>query len=847
MSKSVEDLLQEVHAIFHELGNDVVNLANINRSDLIDNSGLQVLIKNFRAVYDETAERLNSPTLSIATLGTTSAGKSTIVNALIGRKVAPILNDEMSGGVLRLQVAKQSKLIIKGDESKNQNSKKKRRKSKKSGQKNQTTHPWEAGEWIDLSDGELYERLKFVMSSYLETRSTANCPAPDITVLGELLPANNRFLLGLPSGIDIEFVDLPGLKSVNDATNLRVIQSEFKKSCCLVALDYGQVDEKHRQALLKELRDVVYGIMGVSNIENSDQEAKIASIIFVLNKVDLRNSDDRPLDEQIEKLQKEIKKELSLKELPQIIPFSAQLLYYAQCAWGAGSLEKPSSINPQHRLEYLRSMFDDCIKIIKQKRRSSRELKSYFSDIEDNIENGEEIDDETMRKILQHAMEWSGGQQLWDTLRQRIDASFAELVLLPTLRPLLLSLDVLLSQVSLQIKNSIHEKSEEINKLLQDLNDRQSEISTLIKKTQRNTEGRVHETIESLNYTDLVMEQNEAIDNRKSVVNYKKLIASVAQVRDDLNCDVIIPVEDALGNSTAAHDLEDQLEENISSFHAKEIARAYDKVEKIQKDFSHRAESRCFYQKVKMNDKNACQQLEEAEKRYRNLCAVIRDALVKQAELSIQKQCESLIKTVQGFANEQSDDILSSITEIFPDLESVLRTEFEQVIQSNLPQLPEKFFDLSPQSIKTATQTKQEKVGQKTVQESYTKTVFFFFQVKKTRPVTKPVYEDIDYQELELPDNDAMVDQWREGIANGESAIWEVFREWIQNHLRNLNHEFTDATDRAINLSKNSIESRKRVKEYELEEFKQYWLTVEKRKEKLAQCQQRLQQLLLGE
>ena len=38
----------------------------------------------------------------IATIGTTSSGKSTIVNALIGRRIAPIEAGEMSGGVLTL-------------------------------------------------------------------------------------------------------------------------------------------------------------------------------------------------------------------------------------------------------------------------------------------------------------------------------------------------------------------------------------------------------------------------------------------------------------------------------------------------------------------------------------------------------------------------------------------------------------------------------------------------------------------------------------------------------------------------------------------------------------------------
>ncbi|MCW6037144.1 dynamin family protein [Spirulina subsalsa FACHB-351] len=111
MAQSVEELFTEVRKLFREIGNSIVQLAGIEHSDIADNSAVLSLIDEFRPVFDQTKERLDHPTLSIATLGTTSSGKSTIVNALIGRKIAPILNDEMSGGVLRIKSGEQSVLI----------------------------------------------------------------------------------------------------------------------------------------------------------------------------------------------------------------------------------------------------------------------------------------------------------------------------------------------------------------------------------------------------------------------------------------------------------------------------------------------------------------------------------------------------------------------------------------------------------------------------------------------------------------------------------------------------------------------------------------------------------------
>ena len=73
------------------------------------------------------------------------------------------------------------------------------------------------------------------------------------------------------------------------------------------------------------------------------------------------------------------------KEPPDILPFNARLLYYAQCAWGSGSLQEDSQVAPAARLKLLEAMFQDCAGTIQQYMRSDRALRKQ-KDIEVEFE-----------------------------------------------------------------------------------------------------------------------------------------------------------------------------------------------------------------------------------------------------------------------------------------------------------------------------------------------------------------------------------------------------------------------------------------------------------------------------
>jgi len=110
MSYQVDELLQNVREAFVKFEQSTYHLASSHPS-IFDDKDFSDEYQKLRFVFDEARSRLERPRLVVATFGTTSAGKSTIVNALVGRRIAPIENGEMSAGILKICPNPFSRLI----------------------------------------------------------------------------------------------------------------------------------------------------------------------------------------------------------------------------------------------------------------------------------------------------------------------------------------------------------------------------------------------------------------------------------------------------------------------------------------------------------------------------------------------------------------------------------------------------------------------------------------------------------------------------------------------------------------------------------------------------------------
>ncbi|MBE9112453.1 dynamin family protein [Nodosilinea sp. LEGE 07298] len=548
---SVEALLNAARKELQSLGESVERLAQ-GYPEVFEASDLALRLDGFRAAHQEATERLKTPRLSIATIGTTSSGKSTIVNALIGRKLAPIDASEMSGGVLTFLHAGESRVVVEQTEG----------------------SVWETGAWTAQTDEEIYNRIRnAVMHPYHEERKKRSLAAPIVTVSSSLLPANDAQLIGIPSGVEIEIIDLPGLKSVQDKTNLTVIQDRVKKSFSLVALDYMQVDDEHRGALLIELSKVVDAMGG--RAENA--------MLFILNRVDQRGADDNEISHRIQQLKKEIKDKLKLSEVPEVIAFSARPLYYAQCAWGSYPLNEESITLPQNRNQFINSLFNDCFNFIWQKTADDTELMQWFLSLAAQLKSGTDISEHDLRRVLKYMYEWSGAKELYQALNARIAKSWPEIILAPILLQSIQRCSLLTDSIETFCQARKIQSKAEVKAACGEIENTRKSLKKIIKQTEQEFQKELKDILDRLkegtrtgSIDAEIQIEKQAKTNKWS--GLKDLERAVKEVEIDLVDNLIIPVRDALKSKSSAFELEDRLQSYVGSVYANDIARAYDLV-----------------------------------------------------------------------------------------------------------------------------------------------------------------------------------------------------------------------------------------------------------------------------
>jgi len=683
----------------------------------------------------------------------------------------------------------------------------------------------------DAPDEDLYTHIRDrVMLPYHEKRKLKELPAPQITVLGSLLPVDDSSLLNLPNGVNIEFVDLPGLKSVQDRTNLKVIQKRVNKAFSLVALDYGQVDEQHRKELLGELKKVVKYLQGRTD-----------SMIFILNRVDLRNRGDLPLEERIAKLQLEIQKILSLPKLPDIIPFSSLFLYYAQCAWGTNSQSEDSQVSANKRSQFLKDMFADCAGTIKQRTQGNRQLKNWFRDIEDGLEEGQSIDDETMRQILQYALDWSGGDQFWNCLRERLSESFPMLVLTPILMGVLESYKALSSSLDTITQTRKLKTKEQVEEQRRYITQRRKELSSKIKQTYDDFRQDIDQTIEDLKKSDPnTVGDLVAKFQRKGLKGFQSLVDAVREVEEDLTISIMLPVRDALKKNSPLHELEEKLLKVINPLLTKEITKAYDIASRRLSSFAKSPSKLC--KEVREDDQKALEALAVDERSVLKLYQAVRDAMSARAEFMLQAQSKKFEGAVQSLVYEKIYQLIvfcQSNVLIF-SLDEAIISGFRQNISATPLTLPdEKLFDL-PKPIKQNKKDKREKIGTKQETEYY-ESGSCFFKETKSRQVERDVMGNISYRELVLPNFDGMAEQWSSGVTKGKKDLWNSLRDWIIKYMNSTNRAFTLSVDEMLDLVERSLDEQIRVIEDDLANQMEQWQSIESRINYINQLHEKLE------
>lgn len=395
-------------------------------------SPLEIKRKKLISSIDEVCARLKNPCVLFTTLGTTTAGKSTLVNALCGKRIAPVHPDETSAGELRITHHKSSDYSCKITPHHN------------------STNTVKSKQYT--IENEAYSAMFDEMFSYhaLEPNAKRNSKAPIFNITTSIKIGETKELFGIPDFIGVELLDLPGLASLDDQANIRVIQSNLRFSFPIVCLDYNE-PKKDKRALL------------ISFLTGLLQDNGTA--IFVLNKYDQENGLDIVGTGQtrIEQFQDEIKSILNLTNVPTVIPMAVRVLHVAELLV-AGQYETVNDL-----AKTLWGPIESHITATVLEKKNKRELLDFIQKLKYKIDDEEDFSFEEKSKLLELANACSGYNALQQAIKEKITTSFGSVLIQPTVGKLLVEIKEFCNLVHDQYDVYTLAREDEIEKIEESL------------------------------------------------------------------------------------------------------------------------------------------------------------------------------------------------------------------------------------------------------------------------------------------------------------------------------------------------------------------------------------------
>ncbi|MBO1062807.1 MAG: GTPase [Aphanizomenon flos-aquae CP01] len=377
---------------------------------------IQELSNNLEKALTQLIYELQNPTLTLATTGTTSSGKSTLVNLLCGAEIVPVAVSEMSAGAVTIEYNTEKSLII-----------------------HETPGAlWECGEWRGISDDKIYQRLYQAMISYIENRETQPnlaCPQSIITYPFRLLKESQ---LQLPKATRVRILDLPGLAYVGDQGNANVIK-QCREALCIVTYNSAETDSQKVKSLLQEV------VQQVKDLGGSP-----ARMLFALNRIDVFRADRNwPETENrfVEKAIRDIKNELTeqLKEYTEDIE---NLKVVKLSTWPA--------------LLSLQIQNQDDIYSTEASKKADNHFNGLIEDIlEDLPRNTQKWNRHEKNRVAEALWEKSYGEEFQENLREHINKHFPQLVIPQIIERFNIAAGNAIAEWATQTTNAVLNSSEE--------------------------------------------------------------------------------------------------------------------------------------------------------------------------------------------------------------------------------------------------------------------------------------------------------------------------------------------------------------------------------------------------
>ena len=439
---------------------------------------IQELSDKLETALNQLVYELQNPTLTLATTGTTSSGKSTLVNLLCGAEIVPVAVSEMSAGAVTIEYNTEKSLII-----------------------HETPGAlWECGEWRGISDDKIYQRLYQAMIGYIENRETQPnlaCPQSTITYPFRLLKESQ---LQLPKATRVRILDLPGLAYVGDQGNANVIK-QCREALCIVTYNSAETDSQKVRSLLQEV------VQQVKDLGGSP-----ARMLFALNRIDVFRADRSwPESENrfVEKAIRDIKNELTeqLKEYTEDIE---NLKVVKLSTWPA--------------LLALQIQNQDDFYSAEACKKADNHFNGLIEDIlEDLPRNTQKWNRHDKNRVAEALWEKSYGEEFQENLREHINKHFPQLVIPQIIERFNIAAGNAIAEWATQTTNAVLNSSEE---RYQEECEKISEIRSSIERFLKISNSNLREPFEKL---DTKVKQVIAEELKDDTVNYIKMAIAELQ------------------------------------------------------------------------------------------------------------------------------------------------------------------------------------------------------------------------------------------------------------------------------------------------------------------------------
>jgi hypothetical protein len=219
-----------------------------------DREELASLVHTLTVAHDSLLHELDHPRVILATTGTTSGGKSSVVNFICGAEIMPVAIQQMSAGVVLIDHDEQERAV---------------RVLETEGAS------WTCGEWQGLDDSAIRSRVQMVAEAYNERREERDPPAfPVIEIRYPTRIGRDAKQFGLPPGLRWRILDLPGLNYVGDRQNTAAI-ARSREALCLVTYNAAEANPQLKEKLLDEIVNQVKSLGGSP-----------ARMLFIMNRID---------------------------------------------------------------------------------------------------------------------------------------------------------------------------------------------------------------------------------------------------------------------------------------------------------------------------------------------------------------------------------------------------------------------------------------------------------------------------------------------------------------------------------------------------------------------------------